>query len=338
MRTNSKPRPALPAQVDLSIGQWTLDNNLSAGLTTATLASAPALYIPLKASMRTRGVLVLIPLSSNWLLNPDQRGLLDTAAALIALALERIHFIAVAQDSLVHMQSERLRNSLLAALSHDLKTPLTVLAGLADAINLVGPPLAPAQAEIAAEIREEALRTSTMVMNLLEMARLQAGNVRLRCAWQPLEELIGVALQARASMLLGHTVEVQLPADLPLVEFDIVLMERALCNLLENAAKYTPPGSTIEIGARSLGEWIEITIADNGPGLPAGREALLFEKFTRGQGETSVGGMGLGLAIVRAAVEAHHGTVKAENRAQGGTCITLCLPAGTPPHLPTEDA
>jgi len=332
------PGTVLPPQVDASIAQWALDHNASAGLTTDTLPSAPALYIPLKAPMRTRGVLVLVPHAGNWILTPEQRRLLDTTAALVAIALERIHFITVAQDALVHMESERLRNSLLSALSHDLKTPLTVLAGLADSINLAGPALAPAQLEIAAAIREEALRTSTMVMNLLEMARLQSGTVRLQREWQPLEEVIGVALQARANMLVGHAVQVNLPASLPLVAFDTLLMERVLCNLLENAAKYTPPDSTIEIAARSLGEWIEITVADNGPGLPAGREGLLFEKFTRGQDESSLGGVGLGLSIVRAVIEAHEGTVKAENRPQGGACITLRLPAGVPPALPVEDA
>jgi two-component system sensor histidine kinase KdpD len=332
------PGTEMPPQADVSIARWALDHNANAGLTTDTLPSAPALYLPLKAPMRTRGVLVLVPRDAHWLLNPEQRRLLETSAALIAIALERIHFITVAQEALVHMESERLRNSLLAALSHDLKTPLTVLAGLADSINLAGPPLAPAQVEIAESIRDEAMRTSTMVMNLLEMARLQSGTVRLQREWQPLEEVIGVALQARASMLDGHAVKVSLPADLPLVEFDTLLMERAFCNLLENAAKYTPRGSTIEISARSLGQWIEITIADDGPGLPVGREGQLFEKFARGQEESTVGGVGLGLSIVRAVVEAHQGTVKAENRAEGGACITLRLPAGVPPELPVEEA
>ena len=329
---------ALPAEVDLSIAQWALDHNAVAGLTTDSLPSSPALYMSLKAPMRARGVLVLVPAASHWVLSPEQRRLLETSAALIAIALERIHFIAVAQNALVHMESERLRNSLLGALSHDLKTPLTVLAGLADSLHLVGPPLAPAQAEIAGSIRDEALRTSTMVMNVLDMARLQSGNVRLRREWQPLEEVIGVALQARATMLATHNVQIELPADLPLVEFDSVLMERVLCNLLENAAKYTPPGSTITISARQLDEWLEISVADNGPGLPAKREELLFEKFARGQGESNVAGVGLGLSIVRAIVEAHHGKVEAGNRPTGGARITVRLPAGVPPAMPVEEA
>ena len=130
---------------------------------------------------------------------------------------------------------------------------------------------------------------------------------------------------------------IDLPADLPLIEFDALLMERVFCNLLENAAKYTPVRSTITIAARQVGEWIEISVTDNGPGLPAGREELLFEKFARGQGESTILGVGLGLSIVRAIVEAHRGTVRAEHRATGGACITRRLPAGVPPVMPMEE-
>ncbi len=334
------PGSVLPAEVEPEIAQWVCDQQCAAGRGTAQFDAAPALYLPLKAPMRTRGVLVLVPRGVDWQLQGDQRGLLETVAALIAIALERIHFVSVAQDALIHMESERLRNSLLSALSHDLKTPLTVLVGLADAISLAGPSLAPAQADIVAALREQALSTSTMVMNLLEMARLQAGNVRLQREWQPLEEVIGVALRARASVLADHRVRVLLPPDLPLVALDTLLMEHALCNLLENAAKYTAPGSCIEIAAHRDSEWVEITVADDGPGLPNGDIENLFEKFARGHtaGSGTDTGMGLGLSIVRAVIEAHEGTVTAHNRAEGGACFRMRLPAGTPPSVPVEEA
>ncbi|HTY03564.1 MAG TPA: DUF4118 domain-containing protein, partial [Rhodocyclaceae bacterium] len=264
---------------DLGIARWAFDHCERAGLSTDTLPSAPMLYVPLKAPMRTRGVLVLKPREPGWLLTPEQQRLLDTSATLIAIGLERVHYIAVAQDALVHMESERLRNSLLSALSHDLRTPLTALAGLAESLSLAGPELPKAQAEIAQAIREEALRTGALVNNLLDMAKLESGNVRLKREWQPLDEVIGVALQARAGALAHHRVRIDLPADLPLLEFDAVLMERVFCNLLENAAKYTPTGSEIDISARSLGDRVEIVVADNGPGLPAGKEEALFDKF-----------------------------------------------------------
>jgi two-component system sensor histidine kinase KdpD len=267
---------------------------------------------------------------------PEQTRLLETLAAQIALALERVHYVEVAQDALVRMESERLRNGLLSALSHDLRTPLTVLAGLADSLPLAGPPLPQAQAEIAQAIRTEALRTSCLVSNLLDMARLQEGSIRLKREWQPLEEVIGAALQSLSTQLSRHSIQVDLPAELPLVEFDAVLMERVFCNLLENAVKYTPPGSRIEISAYRDGDRICVSVADNGPGLPPGKEDALFEKFTRGQEESHVTGVGLGLAIVRAIVEAHHGTVRAENRKEGGARFVISLPAGEPPEIPGE--
>jgi two-component system sensor histidine kinase KdpD len=321
---------------DIGIAQWAFDHNELAGLSTDTLPSAPMLYVPLKAPMRTRGVLALRPLDLPWLPTPEQQRLLDTSATLIAIAIERVHYISVAQDALVHMESERLRNSLLSALSHDLRTPLTALAGLAESLPLAGPSLPKAQAEIAQAIREEALRTNALVNNLLDMARLETGSVKLRREWQPLEEVIGVALQARASVLAHHAVRVDLPANLPLLEFDAVLMERVFCNLIENAAKYTPEGSRIEISARRDGDHVEIIVADNGPGLPTGKEEALFEKFARGHEESAVSGVGLGLAIVRAIVEVHSGSVRAENRPEGGARFVISLPVGEPPSVPEE--
>lgn len=322
--------------LDPAIAQWVYDHQQPAGMGTQSLAGAPMHYLPLKAPMRTRGVLALLPSQKRLLFLPEQARLLETLAGQIALALERVHFVEVAQDALVRMESERLRNGLLSALSHDLRTPLTVLAGLADSLPLAGPPLPEAQAEIAQAIRAESLRTSILVSNLLDMARLQEGQVQLKREWQPLEEVVGASLQTLAVPLARHQVVVDLPADLPLLEFDSVLMERVFCNLLENAAKYTPAGSRIEIGARNEGDRVTITVADNGPGLPVGREESLFEKFTRGQDESAVAGVGLGLAIVRAIVEAHKGTVRGENRPEGGARFIITLPAGEPPTVPPE--
>jgi two-component system sensor histidine kinase KdpD len=322
--------------LDPAIAQWVYDHQQPAGIGTQSLPGAPMYYLPLKAPMRTRGVLALLPSQKRLLFQPEQARLLETFAAQIALALERVHFVEVAQDALVRMESERLRNGLLSALSHDLRTPLTVLAGLADSLPLAGPPLPEAQAEIAQAIRTESLRTSTLVSNLLDMARLQEGHVKLRREWQPLEEVVGASIQILAVPLARHEVVINLPADLPLLEFDSVLMERVFCNLLENAAKYTPAGSRIEIDARNEGDRVTITVADNGPGLPPGREENLFEKFTRGQDESSVAGVGLGLAIVRAIVQAHKGTVRGENRSEGGARFVISLPTGEPPVVVPE--
>jgi len=267
---------------------------------------------------------------------PEQRQLLDTFAALIAIALERVHYVELAQDALVQMESERLRNSLLAALSHDLRTPLTVLVGLAESLALTKPPLSPAQLDSTEAIQDEARRMSTLVSNLLDMARIESGEVKLNLQWQPLEEVVGSALNAAHGMLLNHVLEVHIPRDLPLVRIDELLIERVLVNLLENASKYTPPGSRITLAAEVLGDQLSVSVSDNGPGLAVGREEAVFQKFTRGVRESATPGVGLGLSICRAIVESHQGRIVATHRPGGGARFTFTLPLGQPPAAAEE--
>ncbi len=335
----SAPREA---QLDIGTAQWALAHNEAAGWGTDTLPGSVWLYLPLKAPMRTRGVLALKPAQPRLLLVPEQRQQLETFAVLSAIALERVHYVEVAQQATLQMESERLRNSLLAALSHDLRTPLAALYGLAD--TLVGGPLAAPQREIAQALAVEARRMNAMVNNLLDMARLQSGAVQLKLQWQPIEEVVGGALQAMRAALAGHTLRTDLPSDLPLVNFDAVLIERVLCNLFENAAKYTPPGSCVTIAARVHEGNLRVSVADDGPGLPAGREEALFEKFTRGERESATPGVGLGLAICRAIVEAHGGRIWFE-AVDGGAVAAgrrsaqflFTLPLGTPPDMPAAE-
>ncbi len=329
------------APVDLAVAQWAYDRGEPAGRGTDTLPASPTLVVPLKAPMRVRGALVIEPAGARAL-DTEQRQALQAGAALLAISLERIHYIEVAQHSTVQIESERLRNSLLAAISHDLRTPLTALVGLADALHLARPPLPPEQAEVAVAIGQSARRMSTLVVNLLDMARLQAGAVPLQRAWLPLEEVVGSAVAASAELLRGHTLDVSLPDDLPLLHLDAALMERVLANLLENAAKYTPAGSALRIGAALDSEHVRLFVDDDGPGLPPGQEARVFEKFERGERESATPGVGLGLAICRAIVEAHGGRISGRNRVQGGRIegahFEIELPRGTPPAAPKEDA
>ncbi|MBF0192045.1 MAG: DUF4118 domain-containing protein [Magnetococcales bacterium] len=318
------------------IAQWSFDHGQNAGLGTDTLPSAQALYVPLKAPSRLCGVLALVPDETLWELPPGQRQLLDTSATLIAIALERVHYVLLAQDSQVSMESERLRNSLLSAISHDLRTPLTVITGLTDAMRMASPALSEPHIGLAEAIRDEVSRTITMVNNLLDMARMQMGRVVLKRGWQTLEEVIGLSMNHCAALLTRHGVRIELPADLPLLEMDTGLMERVFNNLLENAAKHTPPGSVIVVAAGVEGASVKVSVCDNGPGVPPGMESRLFEKFTRGKMESTVVGFGLGLAIVRAIVEAHGGAVWAENRLEGGACFHVLLPVGNPPVIPEE--
>ena len=330
------PHGAAPA-CDLAVAQWCYDHNEPAGAGTDTLPATAQLYLPLKAPMRVRGVLVIEPGNARLLMIPEQRRLLDTFAALVAIALERIHFVSIAQDTLIRMESERLRNTLLAALSHDLRTPLTALVGLAETLSLE---LAASQSTHAGRadlIRDQALRTTRLVDNLLEMARLQSGELKLRLDWQSLEEILGSSLQELGVTLVGHPLTLDLPQTLPLVKCDAVLIERVLVNLLENAAKYTPPGATIGVRAAQSGARLEVEVWDEGPGLPAGQERALFLRFARGQKESVVPGVGLGLAICDAIIEAHRGSIRAENREPRGARFVFTLPLDEQPPPVHDD-
>ncbi|MBB5469328.1 two-component system sensor histidine kinase KdpD [Paraburkholderia sp. CI2] len=348
--------------LDLDVGQWVYDQQKPAGHGTDTLPAAAALYLPLKAPMRTRGVLAVVVRDERELTVPEQRRMLDAFAAQIALALERVHYVDIARDALVNMESERLRNSLLSAISHDLRTPLTTIVGFSSmlaqgrqagqgrtegevnaSLRTDAQSAARRDDELVDAIHEEALRMTGIVTNLLDMARLQAGSLQLNQQWTLLEETVGAALRACKRVLADHPVRVTLPADLPLLHLDAVLMERLFSNLFENAAKYTASGTPLAIGAQQIDAdgtpFVRITIDDNGPGLPAGMEARVFEKFTRGEKESAKPGIGLGLAICRAIVEAHGGTIGALNRlaADGhveGARFWFTLPVKTPPDAP----
>ena len=324
-------------KVDLAIAQWCFDRQTPAGLGTDTLPAASLLYLPLKAPMRVRGVLAVAPQQRRLLLIPEQRRLLDTFAALIAIALERVHFASVARDTLVKMEAERQRNSLLAALSHDLRTPITALIGLAETLALELTAEQSPHHESLEAIRQQAVRMALLADNLLDMARLQVGGVRLRKDWQSLEELVGSATRMLEQPLRAHPLRLALDPNLPLIHCDAILIERVLVNLLENAAKYTPPDTVIGVAALVDADGLRVEVWDEGPGLPPGREALLFEKFTRGHTESASPGVGLGLAICQAIIEAHGGRIQAANRTAGGASFSFTLPLETPPLLEVEE-
>ncbi|SAK48862.1 two-component system, sensor kinase protein KdpD [Caballeronia hypogeia] len=339
------------ARLDLDIAQWVYDQQKPAGRGTETLPASQALYLPLKAPMRTRGVLALATEREAELAVPEQRRMIETFASQIALALERVHYVEIAQDALVNMESERLRNSLLSAISHDLRTPLTSIVGFASVLEeqarIAGGDLESSH-ELVHAIHEEALRMSGLVTNLLDMARLQAGAIRLNRQWSMLEETVGAALAASRRVLAGRAVQVRVPPDLPLLQLDAVLMERLFANLLENAAKYTPPDTPIRIGAAlehdGNARFVRVCIDDEGPGVPPGMQSRLFDKFTRGEKESAQPGIGLGLAICRAIVEAHGGQIGVENREDAnarvlGARFWFTLPANdSPPQdVPPDD-
>ncbi|HIH2746773.1 TPA: DUF4118 domain-containing protein [Burkholderia lata] len=342
------------ADLDSDVGQWVYDQQKPAGRGTDTLPATAALYLPLKAPMRTRGVLAVASREPRELEVPEQQRMLDAFAAQIALALERVHYVEIARDALVNMESERLRNSLLSAISHDLRTPLTTIVGFSSMLAngraaaqggdaAAAERFAQREGELVDAIHDEALRMTGIVTNLLDMARLQAGSLQLKRQWSLLEETVGAALAACRRVLARHPARVVLPADLPLLQMDAVLMERLFTNLFENAAKYTPADTPLDIGAERMTEdglpFVRVLVDDYGPGLPAGMETRIFDKFTRGEKESATPGIGLGLAICRAIVEAHGGKIGALNRTAPDGHVTgarfwFTLPVETPPAAP----
>lgn len=323
-----------PEGFDAQVADWAFRHGQPAGLATATLAAQPWHYVPLQAPMRVRGVLALSPSQPRWLLIPEQAQQLDTLARQIAIALERVHYVEVAQQAVVEMESERLRNALLGAISHDVRTPLTALIALAESLQTLPPE---EHGNAARAIVAQAHELHALVNNLLDMARLESGiaggAVNLRRDWQSVEEVVGSSIRAARTSLGETVVQTALDADLPLVEFDAVLIERVLVNLLENATKYGAP--PIVVGARAEPGTLVLTVRDHGPGLPAallGREQKLFDKFTRGEAESATPGVGLGLAICRAVVSAHGGEITAANARDGGAEFTVTLPRREPPE------
>lgn len=323
-----------PEGFDPQVADWAFRHGQPAGLATATLAAQPWHYVPLQAPMRVRGVLALSPAQPRWLLIPEQAQQLDTLARQIAIALERVHYVEVAQQAVVEMESERLRNALLGAISHDVRTPLTALIALAESLQTLPPA---EHAEAARAIVAQAHELHALVNNLLDMARLESGiaggAVNLRRDWQSVEEVVGSAIRAARTSLGNVVVQTALDPELPLVEFDAVLIERVLVNLLENATKYGAP--PIVVGARAEPGTLVLTVRDHGPGLPAallGHEQKLFDKFTRGEVESATPGVGLGLAICRAVVSAHGGEITAANARDGGAEFTVTLPRREPPE------
>jgi two-component system, OmpR family, sensor histidine kinase KdpD len=321
---------------DLGVGRWVFEHRQPAGLGTATLPGASALYVPLLGSTGPVGVLGLRPADRHAMDEPERLHRLETFAAQTALALERARLTSEAQDAEVRIETERLRNSLLSSVSHDLRTPLATITGAVSTILVDRARLdAATERELLESVHEEAERLNRLVQNLLEMTRLESGALQLRKELHPPEEVIGAALGRLGQRLADRRVTTRVPPDLPLVAMDDVLIEQVLVNLLDNVVKYTPRGSPIEIIATATDQSVTIEIADHGPGLPAGEEDRVFEKFYRGEA-AGQRGAGLGLAICRGIVRAHGGRIWAQNLPGGGVAFLFTLPLGQTTPVPVD--
>jgi two-component system, OmpR family, sensor histidine kinase KdpD len=325
---------------DLGVAQWVFDHGRIAGRGTDTLPGADAVYFPLQGASGPIGVLALLPSSLRRVFLPEQQRLLETFLNQTALAIERVRLAQAAHNAQIKVETESLRNSLLAGISHDLRTPLAAIVGAASSLAEEPERLSPeSRRELARTIYDEGQRMATLANNILDMARLDAGAVTLNRDWYPLEEIVGGVLTRMRARLEARPVRIALPNDAPLVKLDAVLIEQVLTNLLENALKYTPAGAGIEISAEFAPEAVTVTVADEGPGIPPGIEEKLFDKFYRASPERAQSGVGLGLTICRAIVEAHGGKIRAGNRSPRGAAFSFTLPRDeTPPAIEREEA
>ncbi len=318
---------------DFAVAEWAWLHQKAAGGGTDTLPSARGLFLPLQGSRGRVGVLALYPREGARLGDPDERQLVDTFGGLIGSAIERTQLAEEARRARLRMETEQLRNSLLSSVSHDLRTPLAVVTGATSALlDEEAPPKDEAtRRELLETAHEEALRLNRLVRNLLDMTRLEAGALKVQKELQPLEEIVGAALNRMEHRLSDRPVHATIPQDLPLVAFDSALIEQVLINLLENADKYTPPASPIDVTARAGSNEVEVEVADRGPGIAPRDAERVFDKFYRVR-EGEGGGAGLGLTICRGIVSAHGGRIWVEPRSGGGASFRFVLPL--PPNTP----
>lgn len=308
------------------VAQWVYDHSERAGLGTDTLPGASALFMPLVGSAGAIGVVAVRPTDSSRLVDPDQLHLLESLVSQVALALERARLSDEAQQAHVRAETERMRNAILSSVSHDLRTPLATITGAASSLlDQQGRFDPTTRLEMARSIYREADRLDRFLKNLLDMMRIEAGAVQLNKEWHPLDEVVGAALARLEGRLRDHTVNTAFPADLPLVLVDGVLLEQVVINLVENALKYAPAGSVIDLSASASNRDVIVEVADRGPGIPLGEGTRIFDKFYRAK-PAREGGVGLGLTICRGIVEAHGGRIWAENRSGGGALFRFSIP------------
>ena len=338
VRAGYPPEDTL-AEADVAAAKWVWEHVSAAGRGADTLPGARRLFLPMRTGRGMVGVVGLDSDRPGPLLTPDQRRLFDALSDQVALAIERMNLSEDMDRARMAAETERLRSALLTSISHDLRTPLASILGSASALGNQERDLdEPARAELLRTIQEEAERLNRFIANLLDMTRLESGAIQPHTDYVDLGDVVGSAIQRASVVLANHDVRVSIPASLPMLKLDPVLLEQVLFNLLDNAAKYTPPESGIEVRATQAGEIVRVEIADEGDGIPAADLDRIFDKFYRVQAvDRKRAGTGLGLAICRGFVEAMGGTVQASNRTdRRGAVLTITLPV--PAEQPQERA
>src|SRR5215468_3231755 len=322
------PEDTLDA-ADLAAAKWAWQSNQPAGRGSATLPGAKRLFLPMHTGRGAMGVVGLDSDKPGPLLTPDQRRLLDALMDQTALAIERVRLVDDLEGARRAAETDRLRSALLTSISHDLKTPLAAVLGAAGTLRSLSKDLdEPAKADLVATITDEAERLNRFIANLLDMTKLESGAVVPNADMHDLGEIVGSALERASKILAQHRVEVDLAKDLPMVRIDPVLFEQVLFNLLDNAAKYAPIGTTVRIQSWRDGGSVGLQVLDEGEGVPPGELENIFDKFYRVRKIDQVrAGTGLGLAISRGFIEAMHGSISAANRTdRSGAIFTVRLP------------
>ena len=314
---------------DLAAANWAWENNRSAGRGSDTLPGAKRLFMPMRTGRGAIGVVGIDRDKPGPLLTPDERRLLDALIDQSALAIERVHLVEDMDRVKRTVETDRLRSALLTSISHDLKTPLAAVLGSASTLrDLAGKLTEAEKADLLATIVDESERLNRFIANLLDMTKLESGAIVPNTAPHDLREIVGSALRRANKILARHHVELELATDLPMIELDAVLFEQVLFNILDNAAKYAPVGTTIRIQSWRDTDSVCLRILDEGEGIPPADLEHIFDKFYRVQkGDQVRAGTGLGLAISRGFVEAMHGTIIAANRTdRTGAVFTIRLP------------
>jgi two-component system sensor histidine kinase KdpD len=314
---------------DMAAARWSWEHNRPAGRGADTLPGAKRLFLPLRTGSGPVGVLGIDRDAPGPLLTPDDRRLLDALCDQAAVAIERISLAKGLDEARVLAETERLRAALLTSISHDLRTPLASILGTVSSLRSYPERYSPAEREdLLATLQDEAERLNRFVSNLLDMTRLESGAIDLKLELIDAAEIVGSALQRARNVLADHRVEVNIEPHLPMLRLDAVLFEQVLFNLLDNAAKYSPIASRIDIRASRDGELVEIEVVDEGPGIPPADLERIFDKFYRVQAQDRRrAGTGLGLAICRGFVEALGGWIVARNRRdRSGAVLTIRMP------------
>jgi two-component system sensor histidine kinase KdpD len=329
MRAGYPPEDTLDA-ADLAAAKWAYEHNRTAGRGADTLPGAKRLFLPMRTGRGAVGVVGIDSDKEGPLLTSEQRRLLDALSDQAALAIERVHLVDDVDRAKLAAEADRLRSALLTSISHDLKTPLASILGAAGTLSSFAPSLEEeAKQELLATIQDEAERLNRFISNLLDMTRLESGAIVPNASLYDLGEIVGSALRRASKVLHQHRTDMDIAADLPMVKVDGVLFEQVLFNLLDNAAKYAPPDSTIRIRAWQDDGAVSLQVLDEGEGIAADDIERIFDKFYRvRKGDRVRAGTGLGLAICRGFVEAMGGTIEAGNRSdRSGAVFTVMLPA-----------